>query len=120
MSILAGPTRYSRSMAGNVADLITWREEEPGTWTGAIDLDYAGRVDSENGRFHAFDWNDSPVGEFRTLCSAKQALEPRRRMVARDREERHALRTQWAITGAAAVTAAAALVVLANGALLGS
>jgi len=119
MSILASPTRYSRATPSKtVADLIAWQESADGIWTGRIDLDFAGSIVNEGGRYVAANWNGEEVGNFRTLRAAKESLEPRRRMALRERAEHIQQRTQWMLTGSAAVISTVALVLVANGVIL--
>jgi hypothetical protein len=120
VSTLIGPTRYFRSASVEVADLITWTETEPGVWTGAIDLDFAGSIRLMDGRWVSSDWNGDEVVSTRSLKAAKESLEPRRRMLQRDLDERRAARVQWLVAGGAAAASALAFALVAQGVLFGA
>ena len=120
MTVLISPTRYSRSSALIPTDLIEWRESADGVWTGTIDVDYAGTIALVDGKYRVTDWKGEEQSTTRSLRTAKESLEPRRRMADRDDAERRALRLQFITTGAAAVAFTLALITVINGVVLGS
>jgi len=91
-------------------DLILWRAESEGVWTGELDLLEAGTIRRTGAGYAVTGWDGTPEGVFPTLATAQLSLEPAYRARLREQAERsrHGLLT----TAAAAVglTALAAAV----------
>jgi hypothetical protein len=91
-------------------DLILWRAERDGFWTGELDLLEAGTIRRTGAGYAVTGWDGSPEGVFPTLAAAQLSLEPAHRARLREQAEqsRHGLlATAAAVAGLTALAAAA-------------
>lgn len=96
-------------------DLIRWRAESDGVWTGELDLLEAGTIRRTAAGYAVTGWDGTPEGVFPTLPAAQLSLEPAYRAKLRDQSEKQ---PRGPLGTAAAVAGLAALAALATTGLL--